>query len=61
MIRCSERRQKSETTTTEDKIIAVCGGYLELYDTSLYFYKNGNKKDLAWKKVSEGVGQSGKL
>ncbi len=46
----------------EDKIIvAVCGGHLELYDTSSCFYRNGNKKDLAWKKVSEEVGQSGKL
>ncbi len=26
--------------------------------TSSYFYKNRNKKDLAWKNVSEEVGQS---
>ncbi len=37
----------------EDKInIAVCG-HPELYDTSSYFYRNMNKKDFAWKKVSE--------
>ncbi len=45
----------------EDKLIVVVCGYPELYDTTSYFYKNRNKKDLAWKKVSEEVGQSGKL
>ncbi len=52
--------RKSETTM-EDKLILVVCGYPELYDTTSYFYKNRNKKDLAWKKVSEEVGQSGKL
>ncbi len=47
--------------TMEDKLIVVVCGYMELYDTTSYFYKNRNKKDLAWKKVSEAVGQSGKL
>ncbi len=51
--------RKSETI--EDKLILVVCGYPELYDTTSYFYKNRNKKDLAWKKVSEEVGQSGKL
>ncbi len=48
-------------TTMEDKSMVVVCGYPELYDTTSYFYKNRNKKDLAWKKVSEEVGQSGKL
>ncbi len=47
--------------TMEDKIIVVVCGYPELYDITSYFYKNRNKKDLAWKKVSKEVGQSGKL
>ncbi|XP_042632303.1 transcription factor Adf-1-like [Cyprinus carpio] len=42
----------------EDKVIIAVCGYPELYDTSSYFYRNRNKKDLAWKKVSEEVGQS---
>ncbi len=42
----------------EDKLIVVVCGYPELYDTTSYFYKNRNKKDLAWKKMSEEVGQS---
>ncbi len=37
----------------EDKLIVVVCGYPELYDITSYFYKNRNKKDLAWKKVSE--------
>ncbi len=45
----------------EDKIIVVVCGYPEPYVTTSYFYKNRNKKDLAWKKVSEEVRQSGKL
>ncbi len=42
----------------EDKLIVVVCGYPELYDTTSYFYKNRNKKDLAWNKMSEEVGQS---
>ncbi|KAL0203332.1 hypothetical protein M9458_001350, partial [Cirrhinus mrigala] len=57
MLRCSERSEKSKTTMEDKIIVAVCG-YPELYDTSSYFYRNKNKKDLAWKKVSEEVGQS---
>ncbi len=45
--------RKSETTMEDKLIVVVCG-----YDTTSYFYKNRNKKDLAWKKVSEEVGQS---
>ncbi len=51
--------RKSETTMEDKSMVIVCG-YPELYDTT-YFYKNRNKKDLAWKKVSEEVGQSSKL
>ncbi len=53
----TSRGRKSQTTM-EDKLIVVVCGYPELYDTTSYFYKNRNKKDLAWKKVSEEVGQS---
>ncbi|ROL46215.1 hypothetical protein DPX16_0932 [Anabarilius grahami] len=42
----------------EDKIIVAVCGYPELYDTSSYFYRNRNKQDLAWRKVSKEVGQS---
>ncbi len=48
----TSRGRKSETTM-EDKLIVVVCGYPELYDITSYFYKNRNKKDLAWKKVSE--------
>ncbi len=53
----TSRGRKSEKTM-EDKLIVVICGYPELYDTTSYFYKNRNKNDLAWKKVSEEVGQS---
>ncbi len=53
----ASRGRKFETTM-EDKLIVVVCGYPELNETTLYFYKNRNKKDLAWKKVSEDVGQS---
>ncbi|ROL48212.1 Transcription factor Adf-1 [Anabarilius grahami] len=38
-------------------IVAVCG-HPELYDVSSYFYRDSNKKDLAWKRISEEIGQS---
>lgn len=41
---------EAEILTTEDKIIVA-----------LYIYRNRNKKDFAWKKVSEEVRQSVKL
>ncbi len=44
--------RESETTMEDKIIIAVCG-HPELYDTASYFYRNMNKKDFAWKKVSE--------
>ncbi len=40
--------RKSQTTTMEDRLIVVVCGYPELCDTTSYFYKNRNKKDLAW-------------
>ncbi len=49
--------RKSETTMEGKIIVAVCG-YPGLYDTTSTFTKTGIKKDLAWKKVSEEVGQS---
>ncbi|KAF4096414.1 transcription factor Adf-1-like [Onychostoma macrolepis] len=42
----------------EDKVIVAVCGLPELYDTSSYHYRNRNKKDLTWRKVSEEVGQS---
>ncbi len=45
MIRSGGR--KSETTMEAKLIVVVCG-YLELYDITLFFYTNRNKKDLAW-------------
>ncbi|XP_055057393.2 uncharacterized protein [Misgurnus anguillicaudatus] len=44
----------------EKLIIAVCG-HPDIYDTTSYFYRDRNKKDLAWKKVSEEVGQSAEM
>ncbi|XP_034540614.1 transcription factor Adf-1-like [Notolabrus celidotus] len=41
----------------ERLIVAVCC-YPELYDTSSYFYQNRNKKEHAWRNVSEEVGLS---
>ncbi len=52
--------RKSETTM-EDKLIVVVCGYPELYDITLYFYKNRNKKDLAWKKVTRPVSAASPL
>ncbi len=49
------RLGRKSKTTMEDKLIVVVCGYPELYDTTSYFYKNRNKKDLAWNKVSEEV------
>ncbi len=55
----TSRGRKSDTTM-EDKLIVVVFGYLELYDTTSYFYKNRNKfcneigaawqKPLPWRK-----------
>ncbi len=47
--------RKSEKTM-EDKLIVVVCGYLELYDTTSYFYKNRNtfcnETGAAWQKPS---------
>ncbi|XP_058628539.1 uncharacterized protein LOC131538616 isoform X2 [Onychostoma macrolepis] len=42
----------------EDKVIVTVCGHTKLYDTYSYHYRNRNKNDLAWRKVSEEVGQS---
>ncbi|ROL51198.1 Transcription factor Adf-1 [Anabarilius grahami] len=42
----------------EDKLIVAVCGHPELYDVSSYFYRDRNKKDLAWKRISEEIGQS---
>ncbi|XP_056614399.1 transcription factor Adf-1-like [Triplophysa dalaica] len=42
----------------EDKLIVAVCGHPELYDSFSYFYRNRNKKDLSWKKVSVEVGES---
>ncbi len=39
---------RKSKTTMEDKVIVVVCGYPELYDTSLYFYKNRNT---FWKRL----------
>ncbi len=49
----TSRGRKSEKTMEEKCIVVVCG-YPELYDTTLYFYKNRNKfsneTGAAWQK-----------
>ncbi|XP_055024891.2 uncharacterized protein [Misgurnus anguillicaudatus] len=40
----------------ERLILSVCS-HPELYDTISYFYRDRNKKDLAWKSISEEIGQ----
>ncbi|ROL08900.1 hypothetical protein DPX16_5236 [Anabarilius grahami] len=42
----------------EDKLIVAACGHPDLYDVSSYFYRDRNKKDLAWKRISEEIGQS---
>ncbi|MGL4615669.1 MAG: hypothetical protein ACRCVV_17600, partial [Shewanella sp.] len=43
-----------------ESLIQPTLGHPELYDTSSYFYRGDrNKKDLAWKSVSEDIGQPG--
>ncbi|KAK7149182.1 hypothetical protein R3I94_008711 [Phoxinus phoxinus] len=41
----------------EERLILAVSGYTELYDSSSYFYRDRNKKDLAWKKISEEIVQ----
>ncbi len=45
----------------EEKIILVVCEHPELYDTASYLYRDRNRKELAWRKVSEEVGLPGKL
>ena len=45
----------------EDKLIVAVSGFPELYDASLYIYRDIKKKSDSWKKISEIVGISGKL
>ncbi|TNN41807.1 Transcription factor Adf-1 [Liparis tanakae] len=40
----------------EDKIIVAVCGHPVLYNTTLFEYRNRNKKDEAWKRVGEAVG-----
>ncbi|XP_077089796.1 uncharacterized protein LOC143741262 [Siphateles boraxobius] len=41
----------------EEKLILAVSGHPELFDSSSYFYRDRNKKDLAWKKISEEIVQ----
>uniref|UniRef100_A0A8C1YDU2 MADF domain-containing protein n=1 Tax=Cyprinus carpio TaxID=7962 RepID=A0A8C1YDU2_CYPCA len=40
-----------------EQLILSVSSHPELYDTSSYFYRDRNKKDLAWKSVGEEIGQ----
>ncbi|KAL3067606.1 hypothetical protein OYC64_017351 [Pagothenia borchgrevinki] len=42
----------------EEKIVVAVSGFPEIYDTMSYFYRYRNKKELAWRKISEQVGIS---
>ncbi|XP_051977935.1 uncharacterized protein LOC127639764 [Xyrauchen texanus] len=41
----------------EEKLILAVSSHPELYDSTSYFNRDRNKKDLAWKRVSEEIGQ----
>ncbi|XP_016368500.1 uncharacterized protein LOC107751434 [Sinocyclocheilus rhinocerous] len=41
----------------EERLILSVSSHPEIYDTSSYFYRDRNKKDLAWKSVGEEIGQ----
>ena len=43
----------------EEKLIACVAAYPVLYDTSLYLYKDINKKNEAWRRVADVVGAPG--
>ena len=45
----------------EDKLIIAVSSFPELYDVSLFMYRDTKKKNDAWRKVSGIVGMSGKL
>ncbi|KAL3056870.1 hypothetical protein OYC64_007364 [Pagothenia borchgrevinki] len=40
----------------EEKIVVAVSGFPEIYDTMSYIYRDRNKKELAWRKISEEVG-----
>ncbi|KAL4008760.1 hypothetical protein ACER0C_002612 [Sarotherodon galilaeus] len=41
----------------EEKLISAVANHPALYDASCYFYRDRNKKDLAWRHISEEIGQ----
>ncbi|XP_076743220.1 uncharacterized protein LOC112434478 [Maylandia zebra] len=41
----------------EEKLISAVANHPELYDASCYCYRDRNKKDLAWRHISEEIGQ----
>ncbi|CAI5685706.1 unnamed protein product [Oreochromis niloticus] len=41
----------------EEKLISAVANHPELYDASCYFYRDRNKKELAWRHISEEIGQ----
>ncbi|XP_039892427.1 transcription factor Adf-1-like isoform X2 [Simochromis diagramma] len=41
----------------EEKLISAMANHPELYDASYYFYRDRNKKDLAWRHISEEIRQ----
>ena len=45
----------------EDKLIVAVTGHPALYDPRCAMYKDRNKKEQAWAKVSEEVGSPGKF
>ncbi|KAL3976785.1 Arf-GAP domain and FG repeat-containing protein 1 [Sarotherodon galilaeus] len=45
------------SSSMEEKLISAVANRPELYDASCYFYRDRNKKDLAWRHISEEIGQ----
>ncbi|KAL4008613.1 hypothetical protein ACER0C_002465 [Sarotherodon galilaeus] len=41
----------------EERLITAVANHPELYDTTCFFYRDRNKKDLAWRKICEATGQ----
>lgn len=50
----------SSLSAMEEKLIVAVCSYPVLYDQSSVQYRDRNKKDLAWRSISEEVGISGK-
>uniref|UniRef100_A0A3P8PEP9 MADF domain-containing protein n=1 Tax=Astatotilapia calliptera TaxID=8154 RepID=A0A3P8PEP9_ASTCA len=40
-----------------EKLISAVANHPELYDATYYFYRDRNKKDLAWRQISEEIGR----